>query len=117
MKKLRKDLQENQTENEHSLDISQLCDASNHETFPNHTNEIVFTHKDREHYHIQSHKAVFQSPEEEFDWAKEHFKTCTKCKVLKDLTHYRGNTAGTDAFDKFGYRLRRPECALSLIHI
>ena len=30
--------------------------------------------------------------------------------MIKKLTEYSGNTSGCDAFNKEGYRLRRPEC-------
>jgi hypothetical protein len=33
-----------------------------------------------------------------------------KCLSEKKLYEFNGNTSGTDAFDKNGYRLRRPEC-------
>ena len=69
------------------------------------------TDKERENYKRQSNKAHFKTPEEECQWANIERKICSKCKVNKFLINFKGNTSGTDAFDKNGYRLRRPECS------
>ena len=73
--------------------------------------EPIFTQKERENYTRQKDKAHFSSPEQEFRWARITIKTCSKCNIDKNLTSYQGNTSGTDAFDKVGKRLRRPECS------
>jgi hypothetical protein len=70
----------------------------------------VFTQKERDNYVRQKDKAKFKSPEEEYGWSSKEIKRCTVCKEEKPLSSYNGNTSGTDAFDKTGYRLRRPEC-------
>jgi hypothetical protein len=75
------------------------------------TTEIpTFSEKERNNYIRQQDSAYFSSPEEEYIWAETQFKICTKCGINKSLNCYRGNTSGRDAFDKSGYRLRRPEC-------
>lgn len=79
-------------------------------TVPEPGNYPRFTQKEYDNYQKQQHKCKFKSPQEEYDWAKTQTKICSKCNIERKLTEYRGNTAGTDAFDKFGYRLRRPEC-------
>lgn len=71
----------------------------------------AFTKKEIQNYERQQHKAVFNSPSDEYLWAKTQKKTCSKCKLEKKLCEFNGNTSGTDAFDKNGYRLRRPECS------
>jgi predicted HTH transcriptional regulator len=71
-----------------------------------------FTKKEIENYIRQQDSCKFKSPEEEYLlWAKTQTKTCTKCLVEKKLCDFKGNTSGRDAFDKSGYRLRRPECS------
>jgi hypothetical protein len=70
----------------------------------------AFSEKERNNYIRQKDNAHFSSPEEEYVWAETQFKTCTKCGIHKSLNCYNGNTSGRDAFDKSGYRLRRPEC-------
>ena len=79
-----------------------------------HPKEISNNHKitdnERHKYTIQKEKSKFNSPEEEYEWAKSITKTCSKCDINKILLDFKGNTSGTDAFDKDGYRLRRPEC-------
>jgi len=70
----------------------------------------IFTNYERDHYIKQKDKAHFTSPEEEYSWSETQHKTCSKCKEEKLLIQFNGNTSGTDAFDKLGYRLRRPEC-------
>ena len=74
--------------------------------------DVSFTDKERQRYTIQKEKAKFSSPEEEYTWAATQSKICTKCGIDKDLNQYNGNTAGADGFDRDGYRLRRPECAI-----
>jgi hypothetical protein len=69
-----------------------------------------FTNNERELYCRQKDKAKFNTPEEEYKYSVEKEKECSKCKTMKKLTEYAGNTSGCDAFDKEGYRLRRPEC-------
>jgi len=69
-----------------------------------------FTDKERQNYIRQSNKCKFKTPEEEFLYANDVYKKCSKCNINKKLNEFRGNSSGTDAFDKDGYRLRRPEC-------
>lgn len=68
------------------------------------------TNNERELYSRQKNKAKFETPEEEYEYALHNEKECSMCKTLKKLTEYAGNTSGCDAFDRKGYRLRRPEC-------
>lgn len=72
--------------------------------------DISFTDKEIENYKRQKEKCIFKTPKDEYLWAKEQNKTCSKCLKEKKLCDFNGNTSGTDAFDKSGYRLRRPEC-------
>lgn len=72
--------------------------------------ETPFTKKEEDNYIRQKDKCIFNSPQEEYEWAITQYKVCSKCSENKTLTCYAGNTSGTDAFDKSGYRLRRPEC-------
>jgi hypothetical protein len=72
--------------------------------------EIKFTEKEKENYKRQKNKCRFQNPIEEYKWAKTQKKICSKYSQEKNLCDFNGNTSGTDAFDKNGYRLRRPEC-------
>ncbi len=67
-----------------------------------------FTEKEVHNYERQKGKARFSSPEEEYDDAFLKYKECSKCKVNKQLIYFNGNTSGTDAFDRNGFRLRRP---------
>ena len=79
----------------------------------NNNNEVSypkFTEKERNNYIRQQNKCKYKSPEEEYLWAKTQNVTCSKCNTINPLSDFRGNTSGTDAFDKDGYRLRRPEC-------
>ena len=69
-----------------------------------------FTEKEIKNYDRQKDKCIFKTPEDEYKWAKTQKKTCSKCLTEKILSDFNGNTSGTDAFDKNGYRLRRPEC-------
>ena len=73
---------------------------------------MAHTHTKREIeiYVEQKNKAHFDSPQKETEWALTQKKICSKCGENKVLTEYNGNTSGTDAFDRQGYRLRRPEC-------
>jgi hypothetical protein len=70
-----------------------------------------FSKKEYNNYERQQDKAYFKTPEQEFEWAKTQTKKCSKCHIDKELIYFNGNTSGTDAFDKAGYRLRRPECS------
>lgn len=70
------------------------------------------TANERELYYKQKDKAKFETPEEEIIYATTNRKTCSKCNLMKPLIEYTGNTSGCDAFDKNGYRLRRPECKI-----
>ena len=72
--------------------------------------EVIFTEKEIENYNRQKSKSKFENPKEEYKWAKTQKKTCSKCHEEKNLCDFNGNTSGSDAFDKNGYRLRRPEC-------
>lgn len=69
-----------------------------------------FSKTELDNYTRQSTKCKFKTAQEEYDWAKTQPKVCSKCQVTKTLVDFRGNTSGTDAFDRDGYRLRRPEC-------
>ena len=68
------------------------------------------TVKERDNYNRQKSKAKFDTAEEEYEYAENNKKECSKCNLMKKLNEYSGNTSGRDAFDKDGYRLRRPEC-------
>lgn len=61
-------------------------------------------------YTKQKDKAKFNTAEEEYEYASKTEKICSKCGLVKSLNDYAGNTSGCDAFNKYGYRLRRPEC-------
>jgi hypothetical protein len=74
------------------------------------TSTSNITDNERQHYITFKHKAKFSSPEEEFIYASSNEKQCTKCKIMKKLTEYKGNTSGSDPFNRDGYRLLRPEC-------
>ena len=65
----------------------------------------TFSEKEWNNYKRQKDKAYFSSPEDEYDDAFTKYKECSKCKVSKQLTDFNGNTSGTDAFDKNGFRL------------
>lgn len=80
------------------------------ETEPEQEPYPQFTKKEYDNYIKQTYKCKFKTPQEEYDWAKTQSKICSKCNIQKRLTEYKGNTSGADAFDKSGYRLRRPEC-------
>jgi hypothetical protein len=77
-----------------------------------------FTTNERNYYSKQRDKALYNSPEEEYDAGKLELKRCTKCQVDKANTikHFAGNTSGTDGFmapkkgGKKGVRRLRPEC-------
>lgn len=74
------------------------------------TNGIKFTKKENENYIRQQNKCKFSNPKDEYIWSSIQYKICSKCNHNKQLIRFKGNTSGTDAFDKNGYRLRRPEC-------
>lgn len=69
-----------------------------------------FSTKEYDNYARQQGTAKFSTPELEYEWASTQFKDCSKCGESKRLVDYNGNTSGRDAFDRDGYRLRRPEC-------
>ena len=71
---------------------------------------LSFTSSEKNNYSKQENKCKFKTPEEEYEWSKTQKKTCSKCSKEKSLNDFGGNTSGTDAFNKNGYRLRRPEC-------
>jgi hypothetical protein len=71
-----------------------------------------FTQKEYENYSRQNDKAHFSSPEDEYRDGFGKYKVCSMCNENKRLTDFNGNTSGTDAFDKKGYRLKRPECSI-----
>ncbi len=73
---------------------------------------MSFSKKEYENYKRQGEKAKFKSPEEELVYALTQMKKCSKCGINKCLNEYNGNTSGCDAFDREGYRLRRPECKI-----
>lgn len=68
------------------------------------------TENERNLYIKQKSKAKFNTPEEEYEYAENNKKKCSKCNLTKKLNEYSGNTSGGDAFYADGYRLRRPEC-------
>ena len=72
----------------------------------------TFTQKEYENYSRQKGKAHFSSPEDEYKYEFHNYKICSMCKENKKLIEFNGNTSGTDAFDKKGYRLKRPECSI-----
>jgi hypothetical protein len=72
--------------------------------------EQVFTKNEIELYKRQHSKCKFTNPTNEYLWSKSQQKKCSKCFIEKKLCDFNGNTSGTDAFNKDGYRLRRPEC-------
>jgi len=88
--------------------------ASINATPPTQTTAVTQPHNitknERELYSKQKHKVKFATPEEEYNYAIQKEKECSKCNLMKNLTEYSGNTSGCDAFNKEGYRLRRPEC-------
>lgn len=77
-----------------------------------------FTAKERSYYTRQQEKALYNTPEEEYDAGKQQLKRCTKCFEEKEntLRNFAGNTSGTDGFMapkkglKKGVRRLRPEC-------
>jgi hypothetical protein len=76
-------------------------------------NDIIvpeFTEKEKENYIRQKDKCFFKSPTEEYLWAKTQPYACSKCEITKKMCDFSGNTSSSDAFNKNGYRLRRPEC-------
>jgi hypothetical protein len=74
--------------------------------------EKIFTKKEIENYNRQKEKTYFKNPQSEYLWSKTQNKTCNKCLKEQPLCNFNGNTSGTDAFDKNGFRLRRPECKI-----
>jgi len=74
--------------------------------------KLNITENERNLYKLQKYKAKFSSPEEEYIYANQNFKICSKCKLNKNLNEFNFNTSGIGAFNKDGYRIRRPECKL-----
>lgn len=74
-------------------------------------NSFIFTKKELLNYERQKSKCKFTNPNDEYIYAQTQYKICSKCNINKQLYLFNGNTSGTDAFDKNGYRLRRPECS------
>ena len=73
--------------------------------------ELEQSLKELEHYVRFVGHTVYNNPQDELAYAMTQEKECSKCKKIKTLDCYNGNTSGRDAFDKLGYRLRRPECS------
>jgi hypothetical protein len=78
----------------------------------------IFTETEREHYILEQDKAVFTSPEQEYEWAFYQMKICAGCIEAKRLSEYPQMNAGDDeqqgntsAFNCWGYRLRHDTCA------
>ena len=67
--------------------------------------------KELQHYARFVGNTVYSNPQDELAYAKTQDKKCSKCNIIKTLDCYNGNTSGRDAFDRWGYRLRRPECS------
>ena len=70
-----------------------------------------YSDKERKAYVVQKDKAKFDTPEEYEKYLSIHKKECSKCNMTKTLSEYNTNTSSTDHFDKYGYRLLRPECS------
>ena len=68
--------------------------------------------KKEQKYYIHPHATrKFTSALDEFnEFSSKNKKKCSKCHVEKFIFEFNGNTAGRDAFDKDGFRLKRPEC-------
>jgi hypothetical protein len=73
-------------------------------------NQNGITKNEQELYIKQKEWAHFDTAEKEYEYASQTEKTCSKCNSTKMLICFSGNTSGSCAFDKDGYRLRRPEC-------
>lgn len=72
--------------------------------------EPSITSKERSHYIGCKKTLQFPTPEAELAWARTQTKKCSKCHETLSLSYFNGNTSGADAFNRDGYRLRRPEC-------
>jgi hypothetical protein len=72
--------------------------------------EPTITPKEQSHYVGCKKTLKFPTAEAERDWARTQTKKCSKCHETLPLSYFNGNTSGADAFDRDGYRLRRPEC-------
>jgi len=70
----------------------------------------TFSNKEYDNYVRQKDKCFFKNPIDEYEWSKTQYKLCSICNINKNLNNFSGNTSGCDAFNKNGYRLRRPEC-------
>lgn len=93
-----------------NVDLIEVNDISNVEDISNIENELSFSEKEKNNYIRQKDKCIFKNPKDEYNYAITQKKICQKCLTEKNLSEFSGNTSGTDAFDKDGYRLRRPEC-------
>ena len=78
----------------------------------------TFTETEREHYILEQDKAIFTSPEQEYEWAFYQMKICAGCIEAKRLSEYPQMNAGDDepqgntsAFNCWGYRLRHDTCS------
>ena len=78
----------------------------------------TFTETEREHYILEQDKAIFTSPEQEYEWAFYQMKICAGCIEAKRLSEYPQMNAGNDepqgntsAFNCWGYRLRHDTCS------
>jgi hypothetical protein len=71
--------------------------------------EYKITENEKNNYK-NNDKSHFKSAEDELNYARNQKKKCSKCDENFPLSYFSGNTSGRDAFDKNGYRLRRPEC-------
>lgn len=84
-------------------------------TLPYNTQDMIipkFTKKEYDNYLRQNDKAYYSSPEDEYKYEFHNYKICSMCNENKKLIDFHGNTSGTDAFDKKGFRLKRPECSI-----
>lgn len=76
-------------------------------------NVPVFSKNEQNLYLKQKNKALYDTPYKEFlEYSRKNTKKCSKCNKITFLYNFSGNTSGTDAFNKTGYRLRRPECKI-----
>ena len=71
-----------------------------------------FTKNEYTHYERDHPTRIYSSPEEEeANHSSITTKGCSKCKQVKLLICFNGNTSGRDGFTATGYRHRRPECS------
>ena len=70
------------------------------------------TEKENKKYQTFAYKGLkFTNALDEMHAGMAINKICSKCGQGKPLPFYTGNTSGSDAFDRDGLRLRRPECS------